>query len=87
MQQENQQGGGGGGSGDQNSPLLPNSAELKLLRASQLRVNQRTTAIDQARETGTESGDALAKSLDQVSRRQKEVADIATKMRDRAEQP
>ncbi|HEY3245830.1 MAG TPA: hypothetical protein VGM03_20990 [Phycisphaerae bacterium] len=88
MQQENQQQQqGGGGGGDQNSPLLPTSAELKLLRASQLRVNQRTTAIEQARGAGTEAGDALSKSLNQVSHRQREVADIATKIRDRAEQP
>ena len=39
-------GGGGGGGGGQDPPLLPNSAELKLLRAAQLRVNRRTQSFD-----------------------------------------
>jgi hypothetical protein len=43
--QSGQSGGGGGGQGDRTEPLLPGSAELKLLRAAQVRVNTRTTQL------------------------------------------
>jgi paraquat-inducible protein B len=38
--------GGGGGACDCEPPLLPGSAELKLLRSMQVRVNRRTSAFD-----------------------------------------
>ena len=68
------------------APLLPGSAELKLLRAAQVRVKTRTTAVDEARRTGAEPPAELNRSLDQIARRQREVADIAREMRDRVEE-
>jgi len=86
MREENKQQGnqspGGGGAG-QNSPLLPPSAELKLLRSSQLRVNTRTLAMEEARETKTEPEASIVDGLKQAARRQAECADIAKQMRDR----
>jgi hypothetical protein len=46
--QQQRQGGGGGGGGDGMQQLLPPSAELKLLKSAQLRVNRRTKALVEA---------------------------------------
>ena len=69
--QQKQGGGGGGGGGNCEPPLLPNSAELKLLRAAQLRVNRRTKAFDANRSEGT---------LDELMK--KEVSDIGLRQLD-----
>ena len=84
MQQENEQ--GQSQSGDPQSgepPLLPKSAELKLLRASQERVNTRTTTIESSTAEGKESPDAAASALKKLSVRQLECMGIAKEMRDR----
>jgi len=85
MQQENEQQEGGGGSkpGEGDEPLLPPSAEFKLLRASQLRVNQRTDVIENERAEEPEPVEALKK----VAKRQTDCAAIAQEMRDRKQQP
>lgn len=89
MQQENEQGSQPGESGEssQDSPLLPESAELKLLRASQMRVNTRTDAITEAFAEGTESEETSGEGLQVVAERQKECAEIAREMRDRKPSP
>ena len=43
------EGGGGGGGGGGKQPLLKNSAELKILKMQQLRLNRRTKQVDQMR--------------------------------------
>jgi hypothetical protein len=87
MRQENEQQGASRGGGNQannaNRPLLPPSAELKLLRSSQWRVNTRTTAIEQARSEGTESELSANENLQKVAIRQFECEEIAKQMRDR----
>ena len=72
---------------DENAPLLPTSAELKLLRASQLRVNTRTQAIEQTRRDKSESAEGIRKVLEGASRRQMECTEIAEQMRERIDQP
>lgn len=79
QQQQNQQ----QGSPSDSQPLLPASAELKLLRASQLRVNVRTKAIEGARLEGSEAGESLVKSLKAAAERQRECNRIAEEMRDK----
>ncbi|MCH8253117.1 MAG: hypothetical protein IID36_11755, partial [Planctomycetes bacterium] len=74
-------------SSDENSPLLPGSAELKLLRSSQKRVNQRTAAIDEARTAGDEPEAALLRSLENTVERQAQCAEMAREIRDRRNQP
>ena len=73
------------------SPLLPQSAELKLLRASQLRVNTRTAAIEEDVTTienrSTQTGSDLIGVFRAVAARQVECARIAKEMRDRRYQP
>ena len=87
MQQENEQQAQSqmGESGE--SPLLPESAELKLLRASQVRINTRTDAIESARIEKTDTDDALAEALATVADRQLDCARIARQMRDLQHQP
>lgn len=88
MQQENEQSGMSPGSmSDGPTALLPPSAELKLLRSSQLRVNTRTTVIETSRAEGTEPAKALDEALHKVAVRQDECAEIAREMRDRQHQP
>ncbi|UCF32535.1 MAG: hypothetical protein JSV78_09380, partial [Phycisphaerales bacterium] len=83
MQQENEQQGGPMQDGSELAPLLPTSAELKLLRASQERVNSRTEVIDETRNSGEEPEATIARSLEAAARRQLECAEIAREMRDR----
>jgi hypothetical protein len=83
--------GAGGSTGDdggppQPPPLLPQSAELKLLRACQVRVNRQTEAF--ARERGNEQTltPDQQRSLQRIAERQKEVAAMAQEMNERAQQ-
>ncbi len=64
--------------GQQGEPLLPNSAELKLLRASQLRVNRQTDAFDRAR---TDPLDGIMRQeVAKITGLQQEVAIMAEEM-------
>ena len=66
-------------SGDGARPLLPGSAELKLLRGSQLRLNERTQSL-----AGMAAGEARrARTLNQLARRQRQLADLALRMNER----
>jgi hypothetical protein len=88
MQQENEQRGGMPIPGsDGPSPLLPTSAELKLLRASQHRVNARTIVIEESRREKTESDDALTRVFRALAARQAECASMARELHDRQQQP
>jgi len=71
---------GGGGGADQEPPLLPDSAELKMLRSCQLRVNRQTSTL------GDEAAAADADPAAELRRwgdRQQELAEMARKMHDR----
>jgi hypothetical protein len=88
MQQENEQSAGGMQmGGDGNDPLLPASAELKLLRSSQQRVNDWTIVIEGARAAGTETEEGLDEALAGAAARQAECAAAARDMRDRQDRP
>ena len=70
--------GGSSGGGD-SQPLLPASAELKLLRSSQVRINERTL-----RAAGDDDADAAAAGvLQQLSLRQRRLAELARQMNER----
>lgn len=62
---------------------LPRSVQLRLLRAAQLRVQERTRAFDASR-AGQPSTDAANRELEQLARRQ---ADLETELRRLLEQP
>lgn len=92
MRQDNEQQGMSGLSSDAGqSPLLPQSAELKLLRASQHRVNTRTAAIEEDVKTiengNVQTDSDLLEVFRAVAARQAECAGIAKEMRDRQYQP
>jgi hypothetical protein len=61
-------------------PLLPASAELKLLRAAQLQVNRQTAALADARQHGGLAGDDLAQQTTRVADRQAKVAEMAARL-------
>lgn len=69
-------------------PLLPASAELKLLRASQVRVNDRTKAFNAIRtRSGSYSGED-ARQLAGIAERQEAVSQLARQLLERGgEQP
>ncbi len=62
--------------GNQASPLLPGSAELKLLRAAQLRINRRTAEL-------ADRPDADLPASAELARRQRRLAMLARKMNER----
>lgn len=79
--QQGQGGGGGGGGGGGNQPLLQKSAELKMLRAAQLRVNRLTRQFDLIRPDG-KLEDGLARELDNIRVRQTEIVEMMMRMLD-----
>lgn len=88
MQQENeQQAGKPSSAGDKDKPLLPPSAELKLLRSSQLRINDRTVIIEDSIKEGASAGDELKRDLRVLAVRQTECTDIARQMQERKSHP
>ena len=82
QKKEGAQGGGGGGGGEE--PLLPGSAELKLLRSAQLRINRRTVAIDTARSEGTELTDVMKQELQGLAGRQAEIGEMTVRILERS---
>jgi len=80
QQEELQQGGESGGGGGGNSPLLPGSAELKLLRACQVRINNTTEKL--AVEVELNNGDAkpIEPALQRLADKQKDVSEMARNM-------
>lgn len=85
MRQESEQSAGMKMSSEEDDlqPLLPTSAELKLLRSGQVRVNERTSAIETAQGDASESADALNDALRAVAMRQIDCSEMAKEMRDR----
>jgi hypothetical protein len=73
---------------DENRPLMPNSAELKLLRSSQLRINNRTATIA-ASPTSVDGEVDPARAarrqqeLDALSERQRMLSDLTRRMNER----
>lgn len=75
------EGEGEGEQGEDNEPLLPNSAELKLLKAAQLRVNRRTTSFDTVRPA--ELTPVLKTEVRNIAQRQEEVVQMTEEMSER----
>lgn len=76
------------GQPDENRPLLPGSAELKLLRSSQLRINNRTTAIASgpaAVDGALDPAQAARRQqeLDALSERQRQLSELTRRMNER----
>jgi hypothetical protein len=81
-QQQQQQASQSQPSQPQLQPLVPSSAELKLLKSAQFRVNKRTQAFDRARPEG--QLEALMKGhLDKITQRQADVAKMTEEMIER----
>lgn len=65
------------GKGEQGkTPLLPSTAELKMLRALQLRVNRRTQALDQNRQADHELDKLMEEQLTKISELQAQIRDL-----------
>lgn len=84
--QEMQEGGQGqqpGGQQSASAPLLPGSAELKLLRSSQIRINRRTDALRAA--ANEPLPPAAQAEFERLAGRQKQLADLAQRMNERTQ--
>ncbi len=77
LQQQDQQGGGGGGG---NQPLLPGSAELKLLRSCQLRVNSSTETLQSDKLRPEVPSADIVSRLEKLEKRQEEVSKMAKEL-------
>jgi DNA repair exonuclease SbcCD ATPase subunit len=82
-QKEGSGGGGGGGGGE--PPLFPNSAELKLLRAAQMRINRRTTSVATARAQDAPLDENLKNEVQTIANRQSEIAEMTIRILERAQ--
>ncbi len=65
---------------DQLPPLVPDSAELKLLKSAQLRVNQRTERFDQLRESRPAVPQPLRNEPGRIARMQESVRQLAEEL-------
>lgn len=83
QQQKESRAGGGGGGGME--PLLPNSAELKLLRSAQLRINRRTAAIESARPKEGPLDEVLSGEASTIAGRQAEIAEMTVRILERGQ--
>jgi hypothetical protein len=81
-QEENQnnQDSGGQNSQDQPQPLLPGSAELKLLRSCQVRVNQATEAFRKEVSESTVKPESVQERIERLAKRQEQVSKMAKEM-------
>jgi hypothetical protein len=76
---------GGGGGGAMDAPLVPTSAELKMLKSSQLRINADTETAHKAIEENEPGGDDAHGLLQRAARRQTELTTMTREMQQRAE--
>ncbi|MEK6644057.1 MAG: hypothetical protein AABZ08_09120 [Planctomycetota bacterium] len=76
---ENEEKKGGAAGQDSPQPLLPGSAELKLLRSCQLRVNTATQALKADRAKAGDTAEARER-LQRLAKRQEEVSTMAKEM-------
>ncbi len=72
-------GGGGGGGGGGKQPLLEKSAELKMLRAAQMRLNRRTKQFDSIKSARELDAD-LGKEIKSMADRQAQLLEMAERI-------
>ena len=78
--EEGQQGGGGGGGGG-DQPLLKRSAELKMLKAAQLRLNRKTYQLDSIRNSNSDQpDDTLESEIEALSEMQSKLQEMANRI-------
>lgn len=75
---EGGEGGGGGGGGEQ--PLVKRSAELKMLRGAQLRVNRKTRQLNEINQQDLLPNDQLNDELQRLSGRQTEIIEMTQRL-------
>ena len=84
-EQKKSKGGSGGGGGGGKQPLLKKSAELKMLRMRQRRVNRRTKKIEQMRDN-PDLGKILGKESDDAAEIQRKIIEMTERIMEDAEQ-
>jgi hypothetical protein len=72
------------GGANQPPPLLPASAELKLLRSCQERVNARTRGMEEEMDRAGSLSPEMRERLRRIADRQRELAEMARRMNERA---
>jgi len=77
---EEEEGGSGGGGGGSDPSLLPESAELKMLRSSQVRVNRATSLLEDRRADPETDMTQLDADVTRTAKRQEDVTRMAKSM-------
>ncbi len=78
-------GGGGGGGGGGKQPLLKKSAELKMLRMRQRRVNRRTMKIEEMRDN-PDLAEILTKESDDAAEIQRKIIEMTERIMEDSQQ-
>ena len=81
-ERESNGGGGGGGGGGGDNPLLPPSAELKMIRIMQAQVNHLTRRFDSGRED-VDLTPAQEQAVEHISERQSRVGEFTRRLHER----
>lgn len=74
------EGGGGGGGGGGEQPLVKRSAELKMLRGAQLRVNRKTRQLNEINLQELLPTEQLNEELNRLSGRQTEIIEMTQRL-------
>jgi len=79
--------GSGGGGGE--APLVPMTAELKMLRLLQLQINGRTVLLDRQKAKAPPPADAIRRQIKLLSERQAKLANMTTELnkKQKAQEP
>lgn len=80
QENESESGEGQGDSQEQDEPLLPPSAELKLLRSLQVRVNEATLQLEKDRAANPDQTDEMEARRQKLVDRQQQVQEMAKSM-------
>ena len=84
-EQKKSKSGGGGGGGGGKQPLLKKSAELKMLRMQQRRVNRRTKKIEQMKDN-PDLAKILGKEADDAAEIQRKIIEMTERIMEDAQQ-
>ena len=76
-------GGGGGGPNENGTPLLPPTAELKVLKSQQVRVNEMTKEFDLDRTAEADLSPEQKQACDHIAEKQRRVAEFARDLHER----
>ena len=86
QEKNDQDGGGGGGGGGGDQPLLKRSAELKMLKSAQQRLNRKTRQLDNIKGSQSQPDATLEQEISGLSDLQAKLQEMAEKIMEKDQQ-